>query len=67
MRPLTQGSTAEARRVQAEAKVATFAADIVAARKPFLVIEGDGRPIGEITPEAVVDLLAGAGPTGASR
>ena len=39
-------------------KVASFAARIVGARKPFLVTNAAGQPAGEITPEAVIDLLA---------
>ncbi len=32
---------------------------IVAAGKPFAVVNGTGKPIGEVTPQAVIDLLAG--------
>ncbi len=45
--------------VRSNAKVASFAAAIVGARKLFAVTDEAGRPIGEITPEAVIDLLAG--------
>jgi len=47
------------RSVDGRAKVASFAADIVAADRPFLVVGEDGNPIGEVTRQAVVDLLAG--------
>lgn len=45
--------------VRGEAKVASFAADIVAAGKPFGVVGEGDELIGEVTPEAVVRLLAG--------
>ncbi len=35
------------------------AAEIIAAKKPFAVVNGSDKPIGEVTPEAVVNLLAG--------
>jgi glycine betaine/proline transport system ATP-binding protein len=57
MRPIMPG----ARRggtVAATAKVASFAAAIVADSRPFAVID-DGRIVGEVTREAVIDLLAG--------
>ncbi len=57
MQPLT--ANALARSVDARAKVASFAADIVAAGAPFAVTGADGRPIGQVSPQAVVDLLAG--------
>jgi len=44
--------------VRAADKVATFAARIVAAKKVFLVTDAGGKPIGEVTPDAVIDLLA---------
>ena len=34
-------------------------ADIVAARRPFAVTGPDGFTVGEVTPDAVIDLLAG--------
>jgi glycine betaine/proline transport system ATP-binding protein len=46
-------------RVAAEAKVASFAADIVAANAPFAVTDPEGRVIGQVTPQAVIALLAG--------
>jgi glycine betaine/proline transport system ATP-binding protein len=45
--------------VEAAAKIASFAPDIVAADRPFAVIGKDGRKIGEVTPAAVIGLLAG--------
>jgi glycine betaine/proline transport system ATP-binding protein len=45
--------------VAPEAKIASFSASIVAAGKPFAVVNGSGKPIGEVTPQAVIDLLAG--------
>ncbi|TGQ58880.1 glycine betaine/L-proline ABC transporter ATP-binding protein, partial [bacterium M00.F.Ca.ET.205.01.1.1] len=34
--------------VAPEAKIASFSADIVTAGKPFAVINGSGKPIGEV-------------------
>ncbi|MBZ9797440.1 glycine betaine/L-proline ABC transporter ATP-binding protein [Mesorhizobium sp. ES1-4] len=45
--------------VAPEAKISSFSASIVAAGKPFAVVNGTGKPIGEVTPQAVIDLLAG--------
>ncbi|MER8461330.1 glycine betaine/L-proline ABC transporter ATP-binding protein [Mesorhizobium sp. M1396] len=45
--------------VAPDAKIASFSAGIVAANKPFAVVNGTGKPIGEVTPQAVIDLLAG--------
>jgi glycine betaine/proline transport system ATP-binding protein len=45
--------------VHPEAKIASFAPDIVAAKLPFAVVDGAGAVIGEVTPGAVIDLLAG--------
>ncbi|MEI9901824.1 MAG: hypothetical protein WDN31_18875 [Hyphomicrobium sp.] len=33
-------------------------ARIVETRKLFLVTDDDGRPLGEVTPDAVIDVLA---------
>ncbi|MFO1058007.1 MAG: glycine betaine/L-proline ABC transporter ATP-binding protein [Dongiaceae bacterium] len=57
MGPATVAS--HAGRVAADAKVASFAADIVAANAPFAVTDGEGRTIGQVTPQAVIALLAG--------
>ena len=46
-------------KVEAKAKIETFAADIVSAKAPFAVIDGNGALLGEIAPESVIDLLAG--------
>ncbi len=51
--------------VPPEAKIASFSANIVAAGKPFAVVNGTGKPIGEVTPQAVIDLLAGVERSGA--
>jgi glycine betaine/proline transport system ATP-binding protein len=58
---MTRGKTHQhhAGKVEAKAKIETFAADIVGANAPFAVIDGDGALLGEIAPEAVIDLLAG--------
>jgi glycine betaine/proline transport system ATP-binding protein len=62
-RRLMRPATAEihARAVAPEAKVASFSADIISAGAPFAVVNGTGKPIGEVTPQAVIDLLAGIG------
>jgi len=67
MRPLSGKTDGEAPRINAGTKVAVFAAEIVAARKCFVVVGADNRPIGEITPEAVIGLLAGSEHAGARR
>ncbi|TIQ01820.1 MAG: glycine betaine/L-proline ABC transporter ATP-binding protein, partial [Mesorhizobium sp.] len=48
------------------AKISSFSASIVSAGKPFAVVNGTGKPIGEVTPQAVIDLLAGIERRGAS-
>jgi len=45
--------------VAPEAKVSSFSAEIVSAGKPFSVVNGSGEAIGEVHPQAVIDLLAG--------
>jgi len=50
-------------RIGADAKISTFAADIVAAGKPFGVVDDKGALIGRVQPRAVIDLLAGREPT----
>jgi glycine betaine/proline transport system ATP-binding protein len=42
-------------------KIASFAAQIVDSKNPFAVTEDDGAIVGEISPQAVVDLLSGKG------
>lgn len=51
--------SSHAGKVDAKAKVETFAAEIVDAKLPFAVTDGNGRLLGEVTPQAVIDLLAG--------
>jgi glycine betaine/proline transport system ATP-binding protein len=46
-------------KVDAKAKVASFAADIVDSSQPFAVMNASGAIIGEISPRRVIDLLAG--------
>ncbi|MGB7268754.1 MAG: betaine/proline/choline family ABC transporter ATP-binding protein [Albidovulum sp.] len=46
-------------KVDAKAKIASFAADIVDSKHPFAVTDASGAIIGEITPRKVIDLLAG--------
>jgi glycine betaine/proline transport system ATP-binding protein len=58
MQPIGAGSNG-ARRIASDTKIAAFAADIVAARKPYAVTGPGGEVIGQVTPEAVIDLLAG--------
>ncbi|ESY26185.1 MULTISPECIES: glycine betaine/L-proline ABC transporter ATP-binding protein [unclassified Mesorhizobium] len=45
--------------VSPDARIASFSASIVASGKPFAVVNGSGRPIGEVTPQSVIELLAG--------
>ncbi len=46
-------------RVAAQARIASFAADIVGADRPFAVVDEAGAVLGSIVPHKVVDLLAG--------
>jgi len=46
-------------RVAADARVSTFASAIVRATDPYAVTDADGRVIGQISGQSVVDLLAG--------
>ena len=46
-------------KVAAHARVASFAADIVGADRPFAVVDEKGAVLGSIAPRKVVDLLAG--------
>ncbi|MET0481668.1 MAG: betaine/proline/choline family ABC transporter ATP-binding protein [Aestuariivirgaceae bacterium] len=57
MRPVMPGAQ-QGGTVAASAKIASFAAAIVADSRPFAVSDG-GRIVGEVTREAVIDLLAG--------
>ena len=45
--------------VKATDKVASFASKIVSLKRPLAVADDKGRIIGEVTPEDVIDLLAG--------
>jgi glycine betaine/proline transport system ATP-binding protein len=58
MQQPTPGAT-HAGSVKREAKVTSFAAEIIAAGKPFAVTDGKGQVVGEVTPDAVTWLLAG--------
>ena len=49
-------------RIEAGTRVEAFAAEIEAADKPFAVIDGEGRVIGEVTREAVLAVLLGGRP-----
>jgi glycine betaine/proline transport system ATP-binding protein len=59
---MTRGKMHEAHagKVEAKAKIETFAAEIVHAKAPFAVVDGNGKLMGEIAPKAVIDLLAGS-------
>jgi glycine betaine/proline transport system ATP-binding protein len=57
MKPLN-GTTDYGGQVAATDKIASFAARIVGAKKPFVVLDGSGTPLGEVTPDAVIDCLA---------
>ena len=57
MRPVSSPSDCGGS-VLATDKIATFSARIVGIRKNFLVTGVDGRPLGEVTPDDVIDLLA---------
>jgi glycine betaine/proline transport system ATP-binding protein len=45
--------------VAPDARIASFSAGIVAADKPFVVVDASGTRLGEVTPQAVIALLAG--------
>ena len=45
--------------VSPDARIASFASDIVTAARPFAVVDQNSQVLGEITPEAVIALLAG--------
>ena len=61
MRPVSNGAH-YTRSVKAGDKVASFAADIVEAKASFAVLGTDGSIVGEVTPDRVIDLLAGREP-----
>ena len=54
-------SSTYAGRVRMSDKIASFAAGIVTAKTAYAVIDDHGNLAGEITPQAVIDLLAGCG------
>ncbi|MBL0374093.1 glycine betaine/L-proline ABC transporter ATP-binding protein [Rhizobium sp. KVB221] len=47
--------------VSPDARISTFSSAIVSAGKPFAVVDGSGQILGEVTPQAVVALLADVG------
>jgi glycine betaine/proline transport system ATP-binding protein len=49
-----------------EAKVASFAAAVVGAGRPFAVVDGAGVPVGEVTPQSVIAVLAGINQPGSA-
>jgi glycine betaine/proline transport system ATP-binding protein len=53
------GPSPGAPQVAAKAKLASFAAEIVGAGRPFAVVEADGAVAGQVTPAQVIDILAG--------
>lgn len=46
-------------RIEASARIASFAAAIVDSHQPFAVVDVHGSVIGEVSPRAVIDLLSG--------
>ncbi len=58
MRP-APATSQYSRKIKMTDKVATFAAEIVGRKEPFAVVDGGGLVVGEVTPDAVIDLLAG--------
>ncbi len=63
MRPCK--TDAHAGTVAPEDRISTFSARLISAGQPFAVVNGTGKPIGEVTPAAVIDLLAGIDRSGA--
>ncbi len=45
--------------VSPDARVASFSAEIISSGKPFSVVNDAGEQVGEVTPDAVINLLAG--------
>ena len=64
MRPV-RGSRACAEPLRPRRGFRVFRRKSSAAGKPFAVVNGTGKPIGEVTPQAVIDLLAGIERSGA--
>jgi glycine betaine/proline transport system ATP-binding protein len=52
--PASYGGT-----IAPEARISTFSSAIVTSGKPFAVVDQGGQVLGEVTPNAVIDLLAG--------
>ncbi|RMD65251.1 MAG: ATP-binding cassette domain-containing protein [Alphaproteobacteria bacterium] len=50
--------------IVAEARIESIAARIVNAARPFAVVDHDGRTLGLLTRQAVLDVLVGPGPDG---
>jgi glycine betaine/proline transport system ATP-binding protein len=48
-------------RVLADTRIDKLASDVIGAGKPFGVVDGDGRIVGQITAEAVLSVLVGDG------
>ena len=48
--------------VKADQKIATVAARVVEAGRPFAVVDAAGALVGEIAPQPILDLLIGRGP-----
>ncbi|WP_448146893.1 quaternary amine ABC transporter ATP-binding protein [Labrys miyagiensis] len=59
MRPATAGISHAGTLARGD-KVASFAAAVIGAGAPFAVLDAAGTILGEVTPEAVLDILAGA-------
>jgi glycine betaine/proline transport system ATP-binding protein len=52
-------SSSYGKTVKSGDKISLFSADIVGAKTPFGVVDGEGILVGEVTPQAVIGLLAG--------
>jgi glycine betaine/proline transport system ATP-binding protein len=61
------GSGGHGGSIAPEARISSFSSAIVAAGKPFAVVDDTGRVLGEVTPNAVIDLLAGMGVEGSGH
>ena len=66
MQPLST-TPPEGKRIAAESKISSFAAEIVSARRVFVVVDERGMPIGEVTHQSVINLLAGGEPAEARQ
>ena len=54
-------------KVTPEARIASFSQAIVSSGKPFAVVDTSGQVLGEVAPEAVIDLLAGVDAEGSGH